>query len=121
MSHCTISRFELVIMGDVNLHLENSTLQNTHKFNNILDGSRLLQHIYEPSHYSRHTLDVVISRETNTILTDVKVHDIGLCNNDGLSIRYHYAITATMKHVILNISRSLFNILIRVHKHIVLL
>ena len=29
----------------------------------------------------------------------MKVHDIGLCNDYGMSIRDHYAITATMKHV----------------------
>ena len=56
MSHCTISQSELVIMGDVNLHLQNITLQNTQKCNNILDGSGLLQHIYEPTHYHGHTL-----------------------------------------------------------------
>ena len=86
MSHCAISISELVIMGYANLHLDDRTLRNTKTFLHISESSRLQQHINKPTHHVRHTLDVIISRDTSIILTDVEVFDIGLCNENGVTI-----------------------------------
>ena len=98
MSHCAISISELVIMGDANLHLDDMTLRNTKIFPHILESSGLQQHIHEPTHHLGHTLDVIISRDTSSILIDVEVVDIGLCNENGVTIRDHYAVPSTLKH-----------------------
>ena len=76
MSHCNISRSELVIIGDANLHMKNTTLQNIHTFYNILDCTGLHQHMYEPTYCHGQPLVVIISIDTGTILTNVKVHAI---------------------------------------------
>ena len=109
MSHCAISISELVIMGDANLHLDDMTLRNTKIFLHILESSGLQQHIHEPTHHLGHTLDVIISRDTRIILTDVEVVDIGLCNENGVTIRDHYAVTSTLKHAMPRAAKKLVN------------
>ena len=50
------------------------------KFNNML---------HDHTQHHVHTLGVIISRGSSTILTDVKVNVIGLCNDNCL----HYVTT----------------------------
>ena len=50
-----------------------------------------------PTHHHGHTLDdVLISRDTSTLLTDIEVEDI-LCNDDGDLFRDHYSIECTIQ------------------------
>lgn len=98
LSHTVVSTSELVIIGDANLHLENLSLHTTQRFIHSLEACGLKQHIYEPTHYHGHTLDTLISRETSTMLNDIEVRDIGLCNDDGLVIQDHLAIQATLMY-----------------------
>ena len=109
MSHCAISISELVIMGDANLHLDDMTLRNTKTFLHILESSGLQQHIHEPTHHIGHTLDVIISRDTIGILTDVEVADIGLCHENEVAIRDHYVVTSTLKHAMPRAAKQLVN------------
>ena len=109
MSHCVISIAEFVIMGDAILHLDNMTLRYTKTFLHILESSGHQQHIHEPIHHLGHTLDVIISRYTRSILTDVEVVDIGLCDDNGVTIRDHYAVTSTLKHVMPRAAKKLVN------------
>ena len=89
MSHCAISISELVNMEDANLHLDDMILRYTKTFLHILEGSKLQQHIHELVHHLGETLDVIINRDTRSILTVVEVVDIGLCNENGVTIRDH--------------------------------
>ena len=82
MSHCAISISELVIIGDANLHLDDMTLRNTKTLLHILESSALQQNICEPTHHIGHPLDVIIIRGTSSILIDVEVVDIGMCNDN---------------------------------------
>ena len=49
------------------------------------------------THHHGHTLDVLSSRDTSTLLTDIEVKDINLCNDDGVLIRNHYSIECTIQ------------------------
>ena len=73
MSRCAISISEPVIMGGANIHLDDVALRNTKTFLHILESSGLQQHMCEPTHHLGHILDVIISRDTRSILTDVEV------------------------------------------------
>ena len=46
---------------------------------------------------------------TSSILTDVEVVDIGLCNENGVTIRDHYAVTSTLKHAMPRAAKKLVN------------
>ena len=96
-------------MEDANLHLDYMTLCNTKNFLHILESSGLQQHIHEPTHHLGHTLDVISSRDTGSILTDVEVSGIGLCNDNGVTIRDHYAVTSTLKHAMPRAAKKLDN------------
>ena len=96
-------------MGDANLHLDDMTLHYTKTFLHILDSNGLQQHIHETTHHLGHTLDVIISRDTSSILTDVEVVDISLCNDNGVTIRDHYDLTSTLKHAMPSAAKKLDN------------
>ena len=83
MSQFTICKSELVVVGDVNIHLDNQTLHHTVELIQSLESHGLQQHIQVLIHHHRHTLDVLISRDTSARLTDNEVEDINLCNDDG--------------------------------------
>ena len=91
---------ELIILGDINLHLD--IPDNTHvlKFNELLHSNGLTQHIEEATHIKGHTLDVLISRDSCTIINNIEVFDACLCDNDGNNIKDHYAIKCTIHHTI---------------------
>ena len=97
MSQLTICKSELIVVGDVNIHIDNQTLHHTVEFIQSLESHGLQQHIQVPTHHHGHTLDVLISRDTSTLLTDIEVKDINLCNDDGDLIRDHYSIECTFQ------------------------
>ena len=97
MSQLTICKSELIVVGDVNIYLDNQTLHHTVEFIQSLESHGLQQHIHVPKHHHGHTLDVLISRDTSTLLTDIEVEDINLCNDDGDLIRDHYSIECTIQ------------------------
>ena len=61
----------LVIVGDVNIHLDEVTMSITEQFHNMLTDCDLVQHVVGPTHTAGHTLDVFISRQSYTVGVDV--------------------------------------------------
>ena len=59
---------ELIITGDLNFHLDDLQDPETVKFLRILDDHGLVQHVREPTHSGGHILDVVIVRDSSSIL-----------------------------------------------------
>ena len=86
MSQLTICKSELIVVRDVNIHLDNQTLHHTVEFIQSLEIHGLQHHIQVPTHHHAHTLDVLISRDTSTLFTDIEVEYINLCNDDGIII-----------------------------------
>ena len=97
MSQLPICKSELIAVGDVNIHLDNQTLHHTVEIIQSLESHGLQQHIQVPTHHHDHTLDVLISRDTSTLLTDIEMEDINLCNNYGDLIRDYYYIECTIQ------------------------
>ena len=92
MSQLTTYKSELIVLGDVNIHLDNQTLHHTVEFIQSLERHGLQQHIQVTTHHHGHTLDALISRDTSTLLTDFEVEYMNLCNDDDDLIRDHYSI-----------------------------
>ena len=63
--------------GDANFHMEKQPVKGS-------------------THHLGHTLDVLISRDTNTLVTGVKIVDIN--SDDGTLVQEHYAIMFTIQH-----------------------
>jgi len=84
---------ELIIAGDVNIHLDNENHPDTRRFTDILTSCNLKQHINDPTHKSGHTLDVLITRDSTKLLCDPPfVHDPHLCDFHGHSAGDHLGI-----------------------------
>jgi hypothetical protein len=50
------------------------------------------QYVRGPTHVAGHTLDVIITRDTDTIVSNIEVNDPGLSDSDGKISRDHVAV-----------------------------
>jgi len=63
----------IIITGDLNFHLDIPTQPATIKFTRILQSCGMVQHVREPTHVLGHTLDVVITRDTDNLISNIRV------------------------------------------------
>ena len=77
----------LIIIGDINLHLDSTTDALTEKFLRLLAVYNLRQHVSEPTHQHGHTLDVIITRD------EQKIESISV---DPQTLSDHSTIVATL-------------------------
>jgi hypothetical protein len=61
-------------MGDFNTPMDNPSHPSTKKFMDTLYSFGLIQHVRQPTHKSGHTLDLLITRQSEA-LSDVSVYD----------------------------------------------
>ena len=73
MQDLAIAKGDLVIVGDLNLHLDIQEDPDTQRFIDITEPLGLKQDVVGPTHIGGHTLDVVISRESDRLVQDVRV------------------------------------------------
>jgi len=80
---------DIGIVGDMNFHLDIVDDLDALRFIGILDLYGLHQHVCEPTHVHGHTLEVAITRNTSTIVSDVEVTDAGLIAHLGnMSVKF---------------------------------
>lgn len=65
----------LIIVGDFNIHVDISTDPNAIQFLDLLSSMGLNQHVNKPTHLSGHTLDLIITRNCDTLLPTNPVTD----------------------------------------------
>jgi hypothetical protein len=82
----------IVIVGDLSFHLDIPTDRDTSKFNSCLETFGMEQHVRGPTHVAGHTLNVIITRDTDTIVSNIEVNDPGLADSDGKISRDHFAV-----------------------------
>ena len=93
LAELSIVEKSIIITGDVNFHLDVLSDMNTVKFNGVLQSCGMQQHVNEPTHVHGHTLDVVISRDAEKIVSQVYVTDPGLSDSNDKVLKDHYAVT----------------------------
>ncbi len=69
----SISAGSLLIVGNFNVHCENTVDPNSKRFLGLLDSFNLCNHMTEPTHRSGHMLDLVITRKSDNIVSDIYV------------------------------------------------
>ena len=72
---------KLLLMGDINIHMETHSSVDTIKFNEILYSLNLKQHVMDRTHIKGHMLDVVITREDESIVDHLVVIGSGLSDH----------------------------------------
>ena len=65
----------LLIPGDFNLHVDDPCSICANRFTEILESCNLKQHVTGATHANRHTLDLVISKKDNPLITEIKIFD----------------------------------------------
>ena len=77
-----LSEKELLIVGDLNLCVNDNNSSEGVRFLDLLSSINLVQHVDEPTHRNGHTLNVLISRDPdfvqNVIVKFRKHHDIDI-------------------------------------------
>ena len=75
MQVLAMAKGELLVTGDLNVHLDVPEDPETRRLMSIIESLGLVQHAVGPTHNRGHTLDVAKSRECDDTLKDVKVLD----------------------------------------------
>ena len=71
----------LLIPGDFNLHVDDPCSICANRFTEILESCNLKQHVTGATHANRHTLDLVISKKDNPLITEIKIFDPVISNH----------------------------------------
>lgn len=64
----TTARGGFILVGDLNFHLDDAEDYWAKRFMNVITPLNFKQLVYGPTHRHGHTLDVVITRETDTLM-----------------------------------------------------
>ena len=71
----------LLIVGDLNLHLDAGNDLDAMKFQSILESFNLKQHVTVPTHSRGHTLDLIITRSDVDLVDDIVVKNPALSDH----------------------------------------
>ena len=88
-----MSNAKCTIVGDINIHIENTDSCYTQKFNQSLGATGFQQQILEPTHCLGHTLNVLIGRDDSALIENVSVIDIDMYDNNAVIVNDHLALT----------------------------
>ena len=69
-------RAKLIIVGDLNLHVEKTGDPAATRFLSLLDAAGLEQHVSTPTHLAGGTLDLVITRKSDRLIRELQVGDL---------------------------------------------
>ena len=59
----------LLITGDFNIHVDDPCNPDCVRFLDLLESMDLAQHVHVPTHKSGHTLDLIITRRADSLLS----------------------------------------------------
>ena len=94
--YVTIDKIVLIV-GDLNFHLDKLTDRDTVKFTSCLETFGLKQLVRGPTHVAGHTLDILITRDNDSNVSNIEVRDPGLSDSDGKIKRDHFAVIFDMR------------------------
>ncbi len=75
---------KLLITGDFNLHVDDREDSSAMKFLDIIETCGLRQHIHKTTHRSGHTLDLLITRISESILHGYPIVDYRISDHDTI-------------------------------------
>ena len=76
-----LSTEPLIITGDFNIHVDVKDNSDSIKFGSLLESIGFVQHVNTPTHRHGHTLDLIITREFNTLVTKRPITDCFLSDH----------------------------------------
>ena len=70
-----LSSERLLIVGDLNIHVDVPDDADAIKFLDLLECMRLTQHVITPTHRSGHSLDLIITRDLDGLVQTLPISD----------------------------------------------
>lgn len=89
----SVKSVESVIVGDLNFHLDKPDDFDAQRFLQCMEDHSLKQHVTEPTHIRGHILDVLITKDTSKMVSNVNVMDSGVRNSDGHRSVDHFTVS----------------------------
>ena len=86
---------KLIITGDFNLHLDNSSDGHVKSFNSLLSSTNIIQSVQDPTHQAGHVIDLVLSRSYENLIEDVSVSDVQL--SDHFIVQFYIIVQSTSR------------------------
>ena len=74
-----LCREELLLLGDFNICVDAVDDNDATKFSDLLESLGLVQHVEHATHVHGHTLDLIISRKSNTTIHGAPRIDRSFC------------------------------------------
>ena len=99
---------KLLMVGDFNIYVDNQQDAHAQQFMEILTSLNLEQHVSGPTHIRGHTLDLIVTRTSETIITPIKTHAPIMSDHMPLTFGLHILKPPNMKTTIT--SRNIKNI-----------
>ena len=69
----TLDGRPLIICGDFNYHINNSSNSEARQFIDLLESTNLFQHVSGSTHRRGHTLDLIITRNDESLIKEVEI------------------------------------------------
>ena len=82
---------ELLILGDFNFHVDDPNDRDAKRLLTLLESFHLQQHVHLPTHIDGHTLDLVITRSSSNLITDLFVTKPFISDHCAV----HFKVTST--------------------------
>ena len=79
--YCATESGRLLLVGDVNFHLDDPSDCDSSRFLDLLYSLDLVQHVKEPTHNRGHLLDAVISRQTDDLVKTTSLYNPGVSDH----------------------------------------
>lgn len=79
----------LLLVGEFNFHIEDTSNSNALKFLNILDCFNLQQHVDNPTYNDKHILDLVITRKNDQIVDNFSISDPAISDHSAVFCDLH--------------------------------
>jgi exonuclease III len=79
---------KLLIVGDFNLHMENQSNRDANQFRELIFSLNLQQHVKTPTHDHGHTLDLVITRDSESLIEAIHTHPAVMSDHNPLTFSF---------------------------------
>ena len=74
LEHLLLLPGQIVILGDFNFHIDDSSNVHASEFLELLDVFNLTQHVDKPTHKHGHILDLIITDQGEDLIKDIQVY-----------------------------------------------
>ena len=91
----TIAKYncDVIILGDINIHLDELDNADTKHFNKLLLSHGFEQLVHLPTHSRNHTLDIVVARSPNSLISTIDIDHPSFSDHSMIHFHIHHQLS----------------------------